>query len=118
MLLGPLLLAGCTGVFDRTRHPWPLSNDGRVRRDGALLRVYGGALTDRPAARQDALDALRRYLSGLAIPSEPEERARRIEAALQDAKFEASPSAEHGAHAVVIELDLQRLQQDLGTHYD
>jgi hypothetical protein len=102
-----LTLAACAPV----RRPWPATRDSRVRFDGGRLRVYGAALTHQEAAHNDALKALRLYLTPMAPASQ-------VEAVISQVRPVSSPIGDAEAFASVIDLDAAALQRALGTHYE
>lgn len=100
--------------------PWPLSSDGRVRRDGRVLRVFGASLRSREESDADARRALERWAWRLDIGGEVDERKALIEALLNspEARPVPSPTLEKSGFSSIIELDLPTLQRRLETHYD
>lgn len=118
-----LLLAGCA-AWDRAmapaHNPWPTSTDGRVRRDGRVLRVFGASLRSREESDQDARKHLERWLWRLDLGGEVDERRALIQAVLdsREAKPVPSPTVEKSGYSSIIELDLPTLNKRLETHYD
>ncbi|MBI3554266.1 MAG: hypothetical protein HY077_17350 [Elusimicrobia bacterium] len=113
-------LAGCAALKDAFKpapHPWPVSSDQRVHRDGVLLRVYGGSFRDAPSSERDAQGALRSYLQRLEVPGEPADRETRIRKALKLAAPVAGRGPE-SSYTSTIELPLSALQEILGTRYE
>jgi hypothetical protein len=119
-----LLLAGaCAGLgeaFAPAQRPWPVPKDGRVRRDGRLLRVYGASLKSRDEAEKDARRLLEGWLWRLELGEDIGERRTIVERVLAspEAKPVPSPVPEVSGFTSLIELDLPTLQKKLGTHYD
>lgn len=117
------LLGGCAGL-DRALapapRPWPVSTDGRIRRDGRMLRVYGTSMKSREDAEADARKTLERWLLGLDMEAELLDRRALVRSVLDSPRARPIPSPIHQAagHAALIELDLVLLQKQLGTHYD
>lgn len=121
--LAVLLAAGCAGVREALApapRPWPVPKDGRVRRDGRILRAYGASLKSRAEADRDARARLEEWLWRLPLGEGYAERAAAVKSVLDSdaAKPVPSPVPEVSGYSSVIELDLHKLQKTLGTHYD
>ena len=123
VLLLVLLLGGCAQLeraFAPALRPWPIPKNGRVRRDGRLLRVYGASLKSREEAERDAAKLLEEWLWKLEAGDDVAERRAAVEGVLRspEAKPVPSPVPEISGFTSIIELDLPALQKRLGTHYD
>ena len=107
-------------AFAPAPNPWPVPREGRVRRDGRLLRVYGASLKSRAEAETDAKRALEEWLWRLELGDDLPERAKAVESVLASpaAKPVPSPVPEVSGFTSIIELDLPSLQKKLGTHYE
>lgn len=117
------LAAACASLdkaFAPAANPWPITKEGRVRRDGRLLRVYGASLKSRAEAEADAKTALEAWLWGLDLGDDIPERKATIESVLNSpqAKPVPSPVPEKSGFTSIIEVDLPALQKRLGTHYE
>ena len=101
-------------------NPWPTSTDGRVRRDGRVLRVFGASTKSREESDADARKAFERWLWRLDMGGEVSERKAVIDAILgsRAANPVPSPVLQASGHSSIIEVDLPSLQKTLGTHYD
>jgi hypothetical protein len=118
-----LLLGGCAAwerALAPAHNPWPTSTDGRVRRDGRVLRVFGASLRSRKESDQEARKYLERWLWRLDLGGEIEERRALIQAVLdsREARPVPSPTVEKSGYSSIIELDLPTLNKRLETHYD
>lgn len=118
-----LMTASCSTLehaFAPAANPWPISKDGRARRDGRLLRVYGASLKSRGEAEIDAKVSLESWLWSLDLGDDIPERKGLIESVLNSpqAKPVPSPVPEKSGFTSIIELDLPSLQKKLGTHYE
>lgn len=120
-------LAGLTGAcstlegaFAPAPNPWPIPKEGRVRRDGRLLRIYGASLKSKAEAEADAARALEAWLWRLDLGDDFPVRKAEIDAVLASpaAKPVPSPVPEKSGFTSIIEVDLPTLQKRLGTHYE
>jgi hypothetical protein len=127
LLLGASVLAASCGSLERAfapaANPWPIPHEGRVRRDGRLLRVYGASLKNRAEAESDAARALEAWLWSIDLGDLGDDLAGRqavIASVLSspEAKPVPSPVPEKSGFSSIIELDLPSLQKKLGTHYE
>lgn len=123
LALTVLLAGGCSSLreaFAPALRPWPVPKDGRVRRDGRILRAYGASLKSRAEADADARKQLEEWLWRLGLGESYAERQAAVQAVLDSdaAKPVPSPVPEVSGYSSVIELNLPELQKTLGTHYD
>lgn len=117
------LTASCShleGAFAPAPNPWPVPREGRVRRDGRLLRIYGASLKSRAEAEADAARALESWLWSLDLGDDIPVRKTEIDAVMASpaAKPVPSPVPEKSGFTSIIEIDLPSLQKRLGTHYE
>jgi hypothetical protein len=118
------VLAGCGAAWERAmapaHNPWPTSTDGRVRRDGRVLRVFCASLRSHEESDADARKHLERWLWRLQLGDELEERKALIQAVMdsREAKPVPSPTVEKSGFSSIIELDLPTLNRKLETYYD
>jgi len=124
-LLPTLLAASCASLeraFAPAPNPWPIPKDSRVRRDGRLLRVYGASLKSRAEAEADARAAFETWLWRLDVGDGDDLPARKalLDSVLAspDVKPVPSPVPEVSGFTSIIEIDLLRLQNKLGSHYE